>query len=147
MVRTKIRAKHAPFCVLELTLSMEVAMYEKELVYKINGAVFEVYRQLGCGLLENVYQRALMYELSLQGLSVKSESSLIVYYKNYEVGEFKADLIVEDKILLELKAQSNLHKSSEAQVINYLKITGLKLGLLINFSWPKATVKRIVHNQ
>ena len=122
-------------------------MYEKQLVYKINGAVFEVYRQLGCGLLESVYHKALLHELAIQGLAVTSEPALVVYYKNHEVGEFRADLIVENKILLELKAQRNLHKSSEAQVINYLKITGLKLGLLINFSWPKATVKRIVHNQ
>ncbi|MBO1519709.1 GxxExxY protein [Oceanisphaera pacifica] len=122
-------------------------MYEKELVYKITGAVFEVYRQLGCGLLESVYHNALIHELGLRDLAVASESSLVVYYKHHAVGEFRADLIVEGKILLELKAQNNLHKSSEAQVINYLKITGLKLGLLINFSWPKASVKRIVRNQ
>ncbi|WP_319781500.1 GxxExxY protein [Oceanisphaera sp. IT1-181] len=118
-------------------------MYEEELTYKIRGAVFEVYRQLGHGLLENVYQKALMYELITQGLAVKYEAPLIVHYKGQEVGEFRADLIVEDKVLLELKAQTRLHPSSEAQVINYLKITGLSIGLLINFSWPKASVKRI----
>ncbi|MFD1007262.1 GxxExxY protein [Oceanisphaera ostreae] len=121
-------------------------MYEEELTYKIRGAVFEVYRQLGSGFLEAVYQKALMHELIAQGLAVKCEPQLIVYYKNHEVGEYRADLIVEDKVLLELKAQTSLHHSSEAQVINYLKITGLKLGLLINFNWPKATIKRIVHN-
>ena len=122
-------------------------MYEPELTYKIRGAVFEVYRQLGYGFLETVYQQALMHELLAQGLHVASESELPVYYKGYNIGTYRADLIVEDKVLLELKAQNNLHKSSEAQVINYLKITGLKLGLLINFSWPKATIKRIMHNQ
>lgn len=121
-------------------------MYEEKLTYKIRGAVFEVYQQLGCGLLEAVYQRSLIHELKIKGLSVRSEVPLVVHYKGYEVGTFRADLIVEGKILLELKAQPSLHQSSEAQVINYLKITGLKLGLLINFSWPKATIKRIVHN-
>ena len=118
-------------------------MYEEELTYKIRGAVFEVYRQLGHGFLENVYQKALMHELKSLGLAVTYETPLTVYYKGYEIGEFRADLIVENKVLLELKAQANLHASAEAQVINYLKITNLNLGLLINFSWPKASVKRI----
>ena len=121
-------------------------MYEEELTYKIRGAAFEVYRQLGHGFLEAVYQKALIHELTQQGLAVKSEVLLTALYKDHEVGEYRADLIVEDKILLELKAQTILHPASEAQVINYLKITGLKLGLLINFNWPKATIKRIVHN-
>ncbi|MBO1519737.1 GxxExxY protein [Oceanisphaera pacifica] len=121
-------------------------MYEEELTYKIRGAVFEVYRQLGHGFLETVYHKALAYELTQQGLAVKSEVPLIALYKNHEVGQYRADLIVEGKILLELKAQTTLNPASEAQVINYLKITGLKLGLLINFNWPKATVKRLVHN-
>lgn len=122
-------------------------MYAEDLTYKISGAVFEVYRQLGHGFLEVVYQKALLHELNARGLAVKYEVPLLVHYKGHEVGEFRADLIVEDKVLLELKAQLSLHPSAEAQVVNYLKITGLKLGLLINFRWPKATIKRIVHNQ
>ena len=119
-------------------------MYEEELTYKIRGAVYEVYRTLGTGFLESVYQNALRNELQLQGLSVKSEVPLQVYYKENLVGEYRADLIVENKVLLELKAQNELPKSAEAQLINYLKTTGIKVGLLINFTHPKATVKRIV---
>ena len=119
-------------------------MYEKELVYKIQGAVFEVYRQLGHGFLESVYQNALELELKQQNLVVEKELPLNVLYKNQLVGEFRADLIVEQRVLLELKAQKDLPKAAEAQLINYLKITGIKVGLLINFTYPKATVKRIV---
>lgn len=82
-------------------------MYEKELVYKIQGAVFEVYKQLGHGYLESVYQNALIIELQNQKLSTEKEVSLDVLYKNNLVGEFRADLIVEGKVLIELKAQKN----------------------------------------
>ena len=118
-------------------------MYQEELTCKIRGAVFEVYRQLGGGFLESIYQKALMLELVAQGLRVSHEKPLVMYYKGQQVGEFRADIIVEDRVLLELKAQKTLHPSSEAQIINYLKVTGLNIGLLINFTWPKATVKRI----
>jgi|SRR5690554_668885 len=119
-------------------------MYEEELTYKIRSCVYEVYRTLGSGFLEAVYQNALRNELYLQGLNAKAEVLLPVYYKKNLVGEYRADLIVEDKILLELKAQNELPKAAEAQLINYLKTTGIKVGLLINFTHPKATVKRIV---
>lgn len=120
-------------------------MYEEELTYKIRGAVFEVYRTLGHGFLESVYQKALLYELQLLGLFVQSETPLSVVYKDQLVGEYKADLIVEKKILLELKAQTSLHSAVDAQVINYLKATGIKVGLLINFTYPKAIIKRLVN--
>lgn len=84
-----------------------------------------------------------MHELIAQGLVVKFEEPLVVYYKVHEVDEFRADLIVEDKVFLELKAQKTLHPASEAQVIYYLKIISLNLGLLINFSCPRASIKRI----
>ncbi|WP_163575249.1 GxxExxY protein [Halomonas faecis] len=119
-------------------------MHEEELTYKIRGAVFEVYRQLGHGFLESVYQKALIHELSMSGIKAVAELPLSVVYKDHAVGEFRADIVVENKILLELKATSTVHPSAEAQVINYLKATGLKVGLLINFAWPKATVKRLV---
>lgn len=119
-------------------------MYEEELTYQIRGAVFEVYRTLGAGFLEAVYQNALRKELQLQGLSVEAEIPLQVYYKNSLVGEYRADLIVENKVLLELKAQKEIPQAAEAQLINYLKITEIKVGLLINFTHPRATIKRIV---
>lgn len=119
-------------------------MYEKELTYKIRGAVFEVYRQLGHGFLESVYQKALIHELAITGMQVASEVPLRVIYKDQTVGEFRADIVVENKVLIELKAVSAIHPSAEAQVINYLKATGLKVGLLVNFARPKATIKRLV---
>lgn len=119
-------------------------MYEQELTYKIRGAVYEVYRQLGHGFLESVYQKALMYELNCLGLLVESEVPLTVVYKGQTVGEYRADLIVENKVLLELKAQANLHTTADAQLVNYLKATDIKIGLLINFTHPKATIKRLV---
>lgn len=120
-------------------------IYEKDLVYKIQGAVFEVYRELGSGFLEVVYQNALLIELQQQGLEAEKEVPLNVKYKNNLVGEFRADIIVEDRVLLELKAQKELPNAAEAQIINYLKITGIKVGLLVNFTFPKVTVKRIVY--
>ncbi|ART78834.1 GxxExxY protein [Oceanisphaera avium] len=119
-------------------------MYEKQLTYKIRGAVFEVYRQLGHGFLEAVYQNALYYEFSNLGLFVESEVPLSVTYKQHIVGVYRADLVVENKVLLELKAQKVLHTTADAQLVNYLKATGLKIGLLVNFTHPKATIKRLV---
>lgn len=120
-------------------------MYEEELTYKIRGAVFEVYRTLGAGFLEKVYHNALARELTLQGLDIKTELALPVYYKQSLVGEYRADLVVENSVLVEIKAQKDLPPAAEAQVINYLKITGIKIGLLVNFTYPKATAKRIVY--
>ncbi|MCO4322429.1 GxxExxY protein [Aliidiomarina quisquiliarum] len=120
-------------------------MYEEELTYKIRGCVYEVYRTLGAGFLEVVYQNALIKELQLQGLRVNSEVPLKVLYKEQLVGEFRADLIVDNKVLLELKAQKEVPHAAEAQLINYLKVTGIKVGLLINFTHPKASIKRIIY--
>ncbi|GLR64675.1 GxxExxY protein [Marinospirillum insulare] len=119
-------------------------MYEKDLVYKIQGAVFEVYRTLGAGFLEQVYQKALLAELKLVGLNAASEQGIDVFYKGEIVGEYRADIIVENRVLLELKAQQVLPVTAEPQLINYLKATGIKVGLLINFTHPKATIKRLV---
>lgn len=119
-------------------------MYEEELTYKIRGAVFEVYRQLGHGFLEAVYQNALWYELNNLGLFVESEVPLSVTYKEHVVGVYRADLVVENKVLLELKAQSILNSTADAQLVNYLRATGIKIGLLVNFTHPKATIKRLV---
>ena len=117
---------------------------EKELTYKIRGCVFEVYRELGHGFLETVYEKALVKELETCGLSAATQISYDVIYKNSIVGKYFADIVVEEKVILELKAQQNITKASEAQLMNYLAVSGLKVGLLINFSYPKASIKRIV---
>lgn len=117
---------------------------DEELTYKIRGCVFEVYRELGAGFLEKVYENALEIELLKQGLSVKKQFHLRVNYKENIIGEFTVDLLVEDRIILELKAAKKILAVHEAQLLNYLKVANLNVGLLVNFYYPKATVKRLV---
>jgi GxxExxY protein len=115
-----------------------------QLTYKINGAIFEVNRVLGAGFLEKVYENALVIELKKQGLKAASQVPISVAYKDEVVGEYTVDILVEDKVILELKAVDKLQKVHEAQILNYLKATGTKVGLLVNFRHPKAEVKRFV---
>ena len=115
-----------------------------DITYAINGAIFEVNRVLGAGFLEKVYERALIIELRERGLKAESQTPIVVRYKDQIVGEYYADVVVEDKIILELKAVDQLQKVHEAQLLNYLKATGFNIGLLINFKHPKAEIKRFV---
>jgi len=117
---------------------------EEALTYRIRGAVFEVSRQLGPGFLESIYQKALFIELQSAGLYVEAEKPVNIYYKQCLVGEHRLDLLVEGKIILELKAQKNLPPAAEPQLINYLRATNLPVGLLINFTFPKTLIKRVV---
>jgi GxxExxY protein len=119
-------------------------LLEKKLVYAITGCVYEVYRELGHGFLEKVYENALRQELMAQGFAVQSQVPLAVTYKGETVGDYFADLIVNDRVVIELKAQDKVQKAHGAQILNYLKATGKKVGLLVNFAYPKATVKRFV---
>jgi len=119
-------------------------LLEEELSYRIRGCVYEVFRELGGGFLEKVYEKALLRELQLQGLAAESQVSLPVSYKGCLVGQYVADMIVEDRVILELKAQYPLSSTNEAQLINYLHASGKKVGMLLNFATPKATVKRFV---
>jgi GxxExxY protein len=115
-----------------------------ELTYQIRGAVFEENRVLGTGFLEKVYERALLLELSERALKAESQVPINVKYKNQNVGEYFADIVVEDQVILELKVFDSLQKIHEAQILNYLKATGYKIGFLINFTHPKAEIKRFV---
>ena len=119
-------------------------MLEEQISYAIRGCIFEVYRQLGCGFLEKVYEKALLVELASQGLMAKAQVPVTVRYRSMVVGEYFADIIVEKRIILELKAQQILPAASRAQLLNYLKATNLHLGMLVNFSFPKATIKRVI---
>jgi len=119
-------------------------MLEEELSYKIRGCVFEVSRELGSGFAEKVYENALLLELRSKGIECKQQQALTVQYKKEVVGEYVVDILVEDKIILELKAVSKLLPVHEAQILNYLKASNKELGLLINFTHPKASVKRYV---
>lgn len=115
-----------------------------DLTYQINGAIYEVNRELGSGFLEKVYENALLKELALRGIKAESQVPMTVRYKGESVGEYFADIVVENKIILELKAVEMLKGIHEAQVLNYLKATECKLGLLVNFTYPKAEIRRFV---
>ena len=123
---------------------MREEIVEKDLVYAINACVFEVYRQLGHGFLEKVYENALVREFQSREIVVKAQVPFSVKYKGMIVGEYCADLVVDERVIVEVKAVERLHPAHEAQILNYLKATGKKVGLLVNFSHPKATVKRFV---
>ena len=115
-----------------------------KLTYMINSAIFEVNRTLGTGFLEKVYENALLIELIARGLKAENQVPIKVKYKGKEVGEYYADIVVENLVLLELKAVDSLQKIHEAQLLNYLIATGYKIGLLVNFIHPKAEIKRFV---
>ena len=115
-----------------------------DITYAINGAVFEVNNILGAGFLEKVYENALLFELKSRGLQAKNQVPIRVFYKGEVVGDYAADLLVEDKVIVELKTVENLDRAHEAQLLNYLKATGLHVGLLVNFKHKKADIKRLV---
>ena len=114
--------------------------------YKIIGACYEVYNELGCGYLEAVYQEALEREFKLQNIPYQSESMLEISYKGEPLKKkYSADFICYNKIIIELKALSQLLGDHEAQVLNYLKATDYKLGILVNFGEPSLRYKRLVN--
>jgi len=125
---------------------MKIQLLFEEESYKIIGASFEVYREKGCGFLEPVYQECMEIELRLQGIPFVSRKPLALEYKGCPLrSKYEPVFVCYDKIVLELKAVTELTDEHRAQVQNYLKATGLKLGLLVNFGhYPKAQVERIV---
>lgn len=109
-------------------------MTENEISYKIRGAVFKVYKKLGPGLFESVYQQVLKYELEKNGLLVKSEVPLPLLYDNvsFDIG-FRIDLLVNEKVIIEIKSVENVTEVHHKQLITYLRLTNKKLGILVNF--------------
>ncbi len=120
-------------------------IFEKELSDKIIDCDFEVHKVLGYGFLEKVYENSSKHELISVGLNVEQQASIDVYYKNKMVGEYRADLFVEGKIIVELKAEKHYNKEHEAQLLNYLKATNTKVGYLINFGRNKLEFNRFVY--
>lgn len=121
-------------------------IYEKELSDKLIGLALEVYKTLGSGFLEGVYQEALSIELEQSNLQFEQQKELSIKYKNRILNKkYYADFIVENKIILELKTVECIDNIHIAQVINYLKSTGLKVGYIINFGAAKFEFKRIVY--
>ena len=113
-----------------------------DLTEKIIGCAFRVYNTLGSGFLESVYHKSLNIELEKSGLVSEVQKPIKVYYDNQLVGEFIADIIFNNLIVVELKAIQNLNKAHEVQLVNYLKATGCPVGLLINFGEEKIEIKR-----
>ena len=116
----------------------------KELTFAVIGAAMEVHRILGSGFLESVYQVALERELTLRGVPFEKQVRLPVAYKDAVVGEFIADLILERKLIVEIKALSRLNSSHQAQAMHYLAATGLRLALLLNFGTGSLEHRRVI---
>ena len=117
-------------------------MIEDKLTESIISCAYKVHNNLGGGFLEKIYQKAMTIELEQSGLLTVCEQPISVYYSGQLIGSYFADIVVENKILLELKSVENLSKSHEVQIVNYLIATGYDLGLLINFGPTKVSIKR-----
>ena len=116
----------------------------KTLSERVISCAFEVSNRLGAGFLETVYENALCIELERQGIVFEQQSPVEVFYRGVTVGLYVTDLLIEKKLLIELKALTQLNRQHEAQVMNYLKATGKTVALLLNFGTPKLGIRRIV---
>ena len=115
-----------------------------DLSYKIMRAIFEVHKKLGPGFLESVYEKALIEELSGRGMQVETEKVIDLTYKGKKIGIHRLDLIVDDKVVIELKTVERFSIHHKAQLTSYLKASGYKLGILVNFSKSKAEYRRVL---
>ncbi len=121
-------------------------MEHRELTETIIGCAYNVYNKMGFGFLESVYEKCLLIELHKAGLEVESQKPITVYYNNKVVGEFVADIIVNDTVILELKSVRQIINAHEVQLVNYLVATGKPVGLILNFGESKVDVKRKIKN-
>ena len=116
------------------------------LTEKIIGCAYCVYNAMGFGFLESVYEKCMLIELRKAGLAVESQKPITVYYENEIVGDFVADIIVNDTIILELKSVRRIIEAHEVQLVNYLVATGKPVGLILNFGERKVEIKRKIKN-
>ena len=119
----------------------------EQITKSVIGCAFEVINELGAGFLESVYEKALLLALRQKGLSVISQHPVKVLFRRECVGDFYADIFVEEKVIVELKAVKAIAPVNQAQIINYLNATGIEVGLLINFGNPKLEYKRFTRNK
>ena len=119
-------------------------LLERRLTGAIITSFYRVYDDLGFGFLESVYISALLIELTARGIRVQREAPIDVYYRGIEVGHFRADLLVEGKVIVEVKASLKVTEADRKQVLNYLRGTSLELGLLLHFG-PKASFQRLIY--
>lgn len=126
---------------------MKDLIFEKE-TYKIRNAIFEVYKEIGCGFLEAVYQECLEKEFTFQDIPIISQKELHIFYKEEVLKQrYKPDFICYGKIIVEIKAVNEITNQHQAQLINYLKATDMQLGLLVNFgSYPRVEIKRFANS-
>ena len=122
-----------------------IVLKHKELSEKIIAAAYDVHKELGYGFVEKIYRNALVVSLGEAGIKCISESPLKVKYHNIVIGDYYADIIVDEKIVVEVKAVSKLESIHEVQLVNYLKATGIEVGLLINFG-QSVEIKRRIFN-
>ena len=119
-------------------------LIHSDLTDEIIGCAYDVYNGLGQGFLEKVYENAFAIKLRKAGLKVEQQSPVKVYFEDELVGEYFADLLIDDKVILELKAVTELSKVHEVQLVNYLKATGIRVGLLINFGEKIKIIRRVL---
>ena len=119
-------------------------MQHSELTEKIIACAYKVYNKMGYGYLESVYEKCMLIELEGIGLNVETQKRLKVFYQNQIVGDFVADVIVNDTVIIELKSVSKIVKAHEIQLVNYLVTTNMPVGLILNFAKDKVEVKRKV---
>ena len=119
------------------------ALLHSELTKTIIGCAFDVSNEIGAGFLESVYENALAIALREFGVAVRQQAPIDVYFRGQSVGTFYADLLVEDRVIVELKAVSALAQQHEAQLLNYLNATNIQVGLLINFGNPRIQYRRL----
>ena len=127
-----------------MTEAQKLGLKHEEITGQIIGAAFEVHSVLGYGFLEKVYQRAMQVELIARGLKAETEARIQVTYKGVVVGDYQADLMVADQVVVELKVAKEYQPADEAQLLNELKATGIRVGLLINFGRTKVEFKRLI---
>ena len=122
-------------------------MKHEQITKNVIGCAFEVINELGAGFLESVYEKSFLLALQQKGLSATAQHPIKVMFRNVCVGDFYADILVEGKVIVELKAVKAIAPEHQAQIINYLNATGIEVGLLINFGNPKLEYKRFTRNK
>ena len=122
-------------------------MIDEELTGRIINSFYKVYNTLGYGFIESVYHNAMILELARGGLSVEVKKPIAVYYGRNVIGNFEADLVVEKRVIVELKAKEKLHPAHEAQLTNYLRATDIEIGLLLNFGKLAELKRKLFENE
>lgn len=127
-------------------MDTDMSLLKSELSDRVLGAFYDVYNALGHGFLESVYENAMFLTLEESGMSVARQYPIDIHFKGHRIGEFRADLVVERSLIVEIKAHSSLQPAHEAQLLNYLKATRIPVGLLLNFG-PRPQFRRRIFTE